>query len=80
MTTPMIEPKDQPARVRIRAARPETLFVEAGAGTGKTSELVKRVVELVGRGDAAMDSLAIITFTRDAASELRARGVALSEH
>jgi len=73
MTAPMIEPKDQPARARIRAARPETLFVEAGAGTGKTSELVKRVVELVGRGDAAMDSLAIITFTRDAASELRER-------
>ena len=69
----MTEPKDQSGRDRIRAARPETLFVEAGAGTGKTTELVKRVIALVSRGDATMDSLAIITFTRDAASELRER-------
>ncbi len=49
-----------------------TLFVEAGAGTGKTKSLVDRVVALVQAGHP-MRAIAAITFTEAAASELRER-------
>jgi ATP-dependent helicase/nuclease subunit A len=64
---------DGPARRRIAAALGETLFVEAGAGSGKTRELVGRIVSLVTTGTADIDAIAAITFTEKAASELRDR-------
>jgi ATP-dependent exoDNAse (exonuclease V) beta subunit len=73
MTTPAFTPHDQPARARIREALDETLFVEAGAGTGKTTSLVERIVRLVATGTAALDRVAAITFTEAAAAELRDR-------
>ena len=63
---------DDDARARIRESLDATLFVEAGAGTGKTSALVGRVVELVLAG-RPMTSIAAITFTEAAAAELRER-------
>jgi len=66
-------PTDQPARDRIREELDATLFVEAGAGTGKTTELVERILRLVATGRAQMPHLAAITFTEAAAAELRDR-------
>ncbi len=63
---------DQAARDRIARDHDQTLFVEAGAGSGKTSSLVSRVVNLV-VGGADVTSIAAITFTEAAAAELRAR-------
>ena len=65
-------PVDQPARDRIAADLGATLFVEAGAGTGKTSALVERIVSLVVSG-VPVEHLAAITFTDRAATELRDR-------
>ena len=42
-----IEIIDQQARDTVQTDIGRTLFVEAGAGTGKTTALVNRVVELV---------------------------------
>ncbi len=68
------QPVDQRARELItRDGLDRTLFVEAGAGTGKTSALVARIVELVVTDRARMSDLAAITFTEAAASELRDR-------
>lgn len=50
-----------------------TIMVEAGAGTGKTEALVGRIVEILASGRATTESVAAITFTVAAASELRAR-------
>lgn len=50
----------------------QTLFVEAGAGSGKTRALVRRVESLVCSG-VQMDRIVAITFTEKAASELRDR-------
>lgn len=50
----------------------ETLFVDAGAGTGKTRVLVDRVVEMVLRG-LSMANVATVTFTEKAGAELRDR-------
>ncbi len=63
---------DEDARRRIAEDHVSTLFVEAGAGSGKTSSLVSRVVSLVLAG-ADVTSVAAITFTEAAAAELRAR-------
>ena len=66
-------PADQQHRDRIQQSLDENLFVEAGAGTGKTTALVGRIVTLVASGAAEMAGLAAITFTEAAAAELRDR-------
>ncbi len=65
-------PTDHAARQQILEDLDHTLFVEAGAGSGKTSSLVGRFVALVLAG-AEVSSIAAITFTEAAAAELRAR-------
>src|ERR1700689_1478530 len=64
---------DQAARQRITKDLETTLFVEAGAGSGKTSALVDRVLALVTSGRAELRSIAAITFTEKAGAELRDR-------
>ena len=64
---------DTDARERIRTSLDESLLVEAGAGTGKTTVLVARVVEVLRTGHATIDELVVITFTEKAATELAAR-------
>ncbi len=66
-------PSDEEARGIIRDNLNETLFVEASAGTGKTSSLVARIVNLVKTGRTTLDRIAAITFTEAAAAELRDR-------
>jgi ATP-dependent helicase/nuclease subunit A len=61
---------DQLERDRVLHALDTTLFVEAGAGSGKTTALVGRVVNLVLQG-VPIGSVAAITFTEKAAAELR---------
>jgi ATP-dependent exoDNAse (exonuclease V) beta subunit len=64
---------DQPARDRIATALDETLVVEAAAGTGKTTELVKRILQVIATGRAEVTSLVAVTFTEKAAGELKLR-------
>ncbi|GMU79525.1 MAG: ATP-dependent DNA helicase [Acidimicrobiia bacterium] len=63
---------DDAARTAIASDLDRNLFVEAGAGTGKTSALVARVVALVRTG-TPISQIAAITFTEAAAAELRER-------
>ena len=65
-------PADAAARARIVDDLGATLFVGAGAGTGKTTELVNRVHALVAAG-VPLESIAAVTFTEKAAAELRDR-------
>lgn len=64
---------DAAARERIRRDHDTTLIVEAAAGTGKTTSVVGRVVEMVAAGAARIGQIAAITFTEKAAGELRLR-------
>jgi ATP-dependent helicase/nuclease subunit A len=66
---------DAPARQRITDQLDRNLFVEAGAGTGKTRSLVDRAVATVLHPDAAVPlrHLAVVTFTEKAGAELRDR-------
>jgi ATP-dependent helicase/nuclease subunit A len=49
------------------------VFVSAGAGTGKTAVLVERFVRAVCDEGMDVDSILVITYTKRAAGELRAR-------
>ena len=49
------------------------VFVSAGAGTGKTALLVERFVRAVCDEGVDVDSILVITYTKRAAGELRAR-------
>jgi ATP-dependent helicase/nuclease subunit A len=62
---------DEAARRRIRDDLDTSLLVEAGAGAGKTTAMVGRMVALVRTGRAHVQQIAAVTFTRKAASELR---------
>jgi len=65
-------PADQEARDRIASDLDTNLLVEAGAGSGKTTSMVARMLALVARG-TPVDRIAAVTFTRKAANELRER-------
>ncbi|MCH1867424.1 exodeoxyribonuclease V subunit beta [Nocardioides sp. CFH 31398] len=69
----MPEPVDQAARTQIREQTASTLFVSAGAGSGKTTALVGRVLRLVLDDGVPMATIATVTFTIKAAVELRDR-------
>ncbi len=71
-------PRDQAAREAIVHERDCNVAVVAGAGTGKTKTIIDRAVELLaptpaGREPIAIQRMALITFTRRAAGELRFR-------
>ncbi|MFW3171373.1 UvrD-helicase domain-containing protein [Geodermatophilus sp. CPCC 206100] len=70
MSTPLA---DAEARRTICEATDRTLFVEAGAGSGKTKSLVERISHLVLTDGVAMRSIAAVTFTEKAGAELRDR-------
>jgi ATP-dependent helicase/nuclease subunit A len=64
---------DARARATLRGDFANTLFVDAGAGTGKTTAIVERIAELIAKGQVAMAQLVAITFTEAAAAGLRTR-------
>jgi ATP-dependent exoDNAse (exonuclease V) beta subunit len=60
-------------RAAIRDDLDTTLVVEAAAGTGKTTELVRRVLRVLATGRAEMRQIVAVTFTEKAAGELKLR-------
>ena len=62
---------DAAERLRIETELDRNFLVEAGAGSGKTTSLVSRMIALLASGEATPDSLVAVTFTRKAASQLR---------
>ncbi|WP_282946545.1 UvrD-helicase domain-containing protein [Cellulomonas endometrii] len=66
-------PVDQDARDRITTDTSSTLFVNAGAGSGKTSALVNRITTLVLTDQIRLANVAAVTFTEKAGAELRDR-------
>lgn len=66
-------PPDQASRITIREKLDSCVWVEAGAGSGKTTELVNRIINLVSVKEVDLRHIAAITFTRKAAAELKTR-------
>ena len=64
---------DKAARDRIRNSLHESLIVEASAGTGKTTELIERIKNVLAEGLTTVDRIVAVTFTHKAAGELKIR-------
>jgi ATP-dependent exoDNAse (exonuclease V) beta subunit len=64
---------DISVRERIRKELDTTLIVEAAAGTGKTTELIERILSGVISGRISLASMVAVTFTDFAAGELKLR-------
>ena len=64
---------DAAARNAIANDLDDTLIVEAAAGTGKTTELVNRILRVLATGRATMVQVVAVTFTERAAGELKLR-------
>src|SRR6187397_574097 len=64
---------DHAARRAIADDLDTTLVVEAAAGTGKTTELVNRILRILATGRATMTEIVAVTFTEKAAGELKLR-------
>ena len=69
----MVPASDADARTSVKDDLDVTLVVEAAAGTGKTTELVHRIVRVIATGRATVDHLVAVTFTEKAAGELKLR-------
>ena len=69
----MIPLADAADRDLIRHGLDETVIVEAAAGTGKTSELVQRILGVLAAGRARIEQIVAVTFTEKAAGELKLR-------
>ena len=64
---------DTEVRRRILTEFGTSFFVEAAAGTGKTTALVGRIVGLVRAGAGTLDRVVAVTFTEKAAGEMKLR-------
>src|SRR5438093_1382207 len=64
---------DGDQRALIERRLDVNMLVEAGAGSGKTESLVRRMVAGIAAGVYEVEGMAAVTFTRKAAAELRGR-------
>ena len=68
----MNRPPDFEVRERVISSPLVSTLLEAGAGSGKTETMVRRLVQAVEQG-VALREIVAITFTRKAAGEMRER-------
>ena len=60
-------------RLKVLTQFGKNLVVEAGAGTGKTSSLIKRIGVAVLAQNKAVEKIVALTFTEKAAAEIKSR-------
>src|SRR5260370_42312714 len=70
-SSPSIQPDPQQQQAIEQVAGP--MLVVAGAGTGKTTVLIRRIAYLVSEGHARPDEILALTYTDNAAKEMLER-------
>lgn len=76
----MSEPAPNPGQRRLIEATEGLYLVDAGAGTGKTFAITRRYARLLDETAAEPDDVLLVTFTDNAAAEMRDRVVARSDY
>lgn len=66
-------PHDEAVRHRVRNELNTSFVISAGAGTGKTTLLIDRLVNIVLTGTLKLEQIAAVTFTENAATTLKLR-------
>lgn len=64
---------DQSARDIAMSHLDKNIIVVAGAGTGKTTLLIERIINLIVQKNIPVERIVALTFTKKAAEEMRAR-------
>ena len=67
----MAEFRPNPAQTSAINEEGKNILVSAGAGSGKTTVLVERVVRMIIEEGVSIDSLIIVTFTKAAAANMK---------
>tara|TARA_A100001037_G_C15154301_1_gene642996 strand:- start:10137 stop:12890 length:2754 start_codon:yes stop_codon:yes gene_type:complete len=62
---------DSESRIQIKNNLNTSYYVEAGAGTGKTTVLVDRIVSLILKNKTPINKIAAITFNKSAAKNIK---------
>ena len=62
---------DSQSRIQIKNNLNSSYYVEAGAGTGKTTVLVDRIVSLILKNKTPINKIAAITFNKSAAKNIK---------
>ena len=73
MSDPHAPLGDAGARRAIREDLGATLVVEAAAGTGKTTEMIARIIAVIRTGASRLEQIVAVTFTEKAAGEMKLR-------
>ncbi len=69
-----------PSQTKAINERGHEIVVSAAAGSGKTTVLINRIINMVINGECSVDELLIVTYTRAATAEIRSRlSVAITE-
>lgn len=53
--------------------RRQNLLVSASAGSGKTTVMIERIATMIEKGEAAIDNILIMTFTKESARDMSAK-------
>ena len=66
-------PKWNPMQLKAIETKEKNILVSASAGSGKTSVLIARLMDLVMKDHVSIDSILAMTFTEAAANEMKKR-------
>ncbi|MEF2783534.1 MAG: UvrD-helicase domain-containing protein, partial [Clostridium sp.] len=66
-------PKWNPMQLKAIETKEKNILVSASAGSGKTTVLIARLMDLVMKDHVSIDSILAMTFTEAAANEMKKR-------